>query len=254
MIRWIPFTSLIRQEVFRFWRLIKQTIFPPIITTLLFILIFGYSLGSRIQEISGLPYILFIFPGLLAMGVTNNAFSNTTTSIYMAMFDHSIDNLLAAPLSPIELVLAFTIGGVARAMLIGLVILAVALLMLHATVVHPLLLALYLLGSSTFFSCWGIIGAIRAKSWDSLATTTNFIITPMTYLGGVFYSIKLLPPLWQKVSLWNPLFYMVDGYRYAMTGVSDVAWATSFVVTWGLGLSFFILCIYLFKIGYRLVR
>ena len=254
MIRRIPFASLIQQEVFRFWRLIRQTVFPPIITTLLFILIFGYSLGSRIQEISGLSYIVFIIPGLLAMGVTNNAFANTTTSIYMAIFDRSMDNLLAAPLHPFELVLAFALGGIVRAILIGLIILMVAILMLHVTVAHPLLLGLYLLGSATFFSCWGIISALRAKTWDSLATTTNFVITPMTYLGGVFYSIQLLPPLWQKISLANPLFYMVDGYRYAMTGVSDVSWNISLAITGVLSFSFFGLCIYLFRTGYRLVR
>ena len=250
----IPFWTLIRLEIFRFLRLIKQTVFPPIITTILFILIFGYSLGSRIQEISGLPYIVFIVPGLIAMSVVNNSFINCITAIYSSRFDRSIDNVLSSPLKPVEIVLAVVIGGIVRSFVIAVLIYGVAFLALGIRIDHLGLALLFFLGSSTLFCSFGIVSGLRAESWDTLHTEETFIITPLVYLGGVFYSIHLLPPFWQKISLFNPLFYLVDGFRYAMTGVSDISWQHSLAVTWGLALLFFAMCIYLFKVGYKLVK
>lgn len=255
MLRRIPVATLIRKEVDRFWQWKNDTIFPPIITTVLFILIFGYSLGSRIQEISGLPYIVFILPGLVALGVITNAYANTAFSLYHSRFDQSIDNLIASPLSPIELVFAYIFGGIARAMVIGLITLLIGVLALPmSTVSHPWLVLLYIIGSGIFFACWGIVTALRATSWEAMATTTNFVITPLVYLGGVFYSIDLLPPFWRTISLFNPLFYMVDGVRFAVVGTSDISWKFSLTLTWCLALCGVILCVYLFRIGYKLVR
>ncbi|OGQ05722.1 MAG: hypothetical protein A2W61_06420 [Deltaproteobacteria bacterium RIFCSPLOWO2_01_44_7] len=248
------FATLVTQEFFRFWRLIRQTIFPPILTTLLFILIFGFSLGERIQEIHGFPYILYIIPGLAAMGVMNNAFSNTSTSLYMARFDQSLDNILAAPLKPIEIVTALVVGGIARGILIGGITLAVSLLLLKQPLFSWPVTFFFLIQQSILFGCWGIIGALRAKTWDSLATTQTFVITPLVYLGGVFYSINLLPDIWKKISIVNPLFYMVDGIRYGVLGILEVPLWHSVALSGLLTLLLFALCVYLFQIGYKLVR
>lgn len=248
------FITLIRQEMFRFIRLIRQTIFPPIITTFLYILIFGFSLGSRIQEIHGFSYILYIIPGLAAMGVMVNAHTNTSVALYMSRFDQSIDNMLSAPLRSIELVTALIWGGVARGLLIGFITLTVSLLLLQHPPFNIGVVLFFFLTQSVFFGCWGIIGALRANSWDDLATTSNFIITPLVYLGGVFYSIDLLPPLWRTISTLNPLLYMVDGTRYGVLGVHDLPLWKSASFSIALALVMFGACVVLFQRGYKLVR
>ena len=248
------FLTLVRQELYRFFRLIRQTIFPPVITTLLFILIFGYSLGDRIHEIHGFAYILYIIPGLAAMGVINNAYTNTSTSIYMSKFDQSFDNIWVTPLRPTEMVAAIVIGGIVRGLLIGIITLAVALLMLHTPIQHLFFTLVLFLLQSIIFGCWGIISALRAKSWDTLATTQNFILTPMSYLAGVFYSIDLLPSPWKTISMFNPLFYMVDATRFGVLGIHDAPLWLSFGITFTLAAGLFMLCIYLFHIGYKLVK
>lgn len=248
------FVTLIRAEFYRFWRLIRQTVFPPIITTFLFILIFGFSLGERIQQIHGFPYIIYIIPGLAALGVMMNSFSNTSSSLYMSRFDQSIDNVLSTPLRPIEIVGALVIGGICRGFLVGAIILAVSLTLLKQPVYSFSLILLFLILQSALFGCWGIIGGLRAKTWDTLATTQNFIITPLVYLGGVFYAIELLPRPWRDISKFNPIFYMVDGMRLGVLGVSEVPLWQSLGLTFGLAVILFGICIYLFQIGYRLVR
>lgn len=248
------FATLIRQEVFRFIRLIRQTVFPPIITTGLFILIFGFSLGDKIREIHGFSYILYIIPGLAAMGVMVNAHTNTSVALYMSRFDQSIDNMLTAPLRPIELVTAFIWGGLARGLLIGFITLTVSLLLLKHPPFNIWVILFFFILQSIFFGCWGIIGALRANSWDNLATTQNLIITPLVYLGGVFYSIDLLPPFWRKVSMFNPLLYMIDGTRYGVLGIHDLPLWQSMALSLALALGMFGLCVYLFQKGYRLVR
>lgn len=250
----IPFLTLIRQELYRFIRLIRQTILPPILTTTLFILIFGFSLGSRIQEIHGFPYIIYIIPGLAAMGVINSSFANTSTSLFMAKFDRSLENLLATPLSPLELVLAYVMGGLTRGLIVGGLILAMALLLLKQPLAHIGITLFFFVTLSVIFGCWGIIASIRAKTWDNMATLENFIITPLVYLGGVFYSIDLLPQPWNALSHFNPMFYMVSGVRHGVLGTSDNPLWLSMAVTAALALGLFSVCVYLFKIGYRLVR
>lgn len=248
------FITLIRFEFFRFIRLIKQTVFPPILTTLLFILIFGFSLGDRIHNLHGFTYILYIIPGLAAMGVMTNAFSNTSASVYMARFDQSIYNILSCPLKPTWIVSALVIGGIMRGFLIGAITLFVSLLMLKAPLYNIFFTLFFLLVMSILFGCWGIISGLRAKTWDTLATTQTFIITPMVYLGGVFYSIELLPEPWQTISMFNPIFYIVDGVRYGVLGIHDAPLTLSFSITFGLAIVLYTLCVYLFRIGYKLVK
>lgn len=249
----IGFYTLIEREYYRFARLSKQTVFPPVLTTLLFVLIFGYSLGSRIREIHGFSYIVFILPGLAAMGVLTNSYANTSTSLYMARLDRSIENILASPLSSVQIVTAFVVGGLLRGVIIGTVTLLVASFCVSMPWPHAAASLLVILLSSVTFSSLGILSALWAESWDHIATFTNFVITPFVYLGGVFYSISMLPPFWHKVSLANPIFYAVDALRWATLGVGDVPLWISLSV---LGLAAFCsfgACVLLFKRGYKLI-
>ncbi len=249
----ISFLVLIEREFYRFFRLAGQTLAPPVIMTVLYIVIFGYSLGSRIREISGFPYIIFIIPGLAAMGVITNSFSNSTTSLYMARTDRSIENILVSPVSFLKIVTAFVIGGWARGMVIGGITLIVAVPLTGLKIASiPATLA-FLTGMAVFFSSIGVIGALWAESWDHVATISNFVITPFVYLGGVFYSIHMLPQPWRDVSSWNPLFYMIDGLRWAVLGKGDINPLISGGMTAVLALVTFSIAVYLFKRGYKLV-
>lgn len=250
------FKTLIIRECYRFLRLYKQTLFPPVITTLMFILIFGFSLGARIREVEGLPYIIYILPGLAAMGSITNSYANTSTSLFMARMDLSIENMVASPLSNFQLVGAFVLGGVLRGASVGILTLLVSVLIpkVGLTIASWPMTLLVLALMSAFFSCLGIISALWSEGWDNIATFTNFVITPFVYLGGVFYSIEMLPPFWQKVSHFNPIFYLVDALRHAVLGVSDFSWVLSMSILTGLALTSFAICVYLFHRGYKLVK
>lgn len=250
----IAFYTLILRECYRFARLSGQTIAPPVISTLLFILIFGYSLGSRIKQVGGVDYVLFILPGLAAMGVVNNAYANSSTSLFMARMDRSIENMITCPLSPLQLVTAFVIGGLMRGLVVGILTLVVGIFMVDLQVHHWPHTILVIALSSILFSSLGILSALWAEGWDQIATFTTFIITPFIYLGGVFYSIHMLPVFWQKLSLFNPIFYLVDATRWAVLGRSDLPYWYSLVFLAATALSGYGLCVYLFKRGYKLVR
>jgi ABC-2 type transport system permease protein len=254
MKNWNGFFTLVYRECYRFARLSGQTIAPPILTTLLFILIFGYSLGARIREIHGVAYILYILPGLAVMGVVNNAYANTSTSLFMARMDRSLENMLVCPLSPLQLVTSFILGGLIRGLVIGFITLAVSIPAVHLQVHHWGLTFLVFALTSILFASLGIISALVSEGWDQIASFTTFVITPFIYLGGVFFSIHMLPPFWQKVSLANPIFYLVDSTRYAVLERSDLPWQLSLTVLSVCALFSFALCIYLFKRGYKLVR
>lgn len=250
----IRFKTLIIRECYRFLRLSGQTVFPPLMTTILFILIFGYSLGSRIREVEGFSYILFILPGLASMGTITNSYSNCSTSLFMARMDYSIENLVASPLSNFQLVSSFVLGGLLRGLIVGILPLLISIPMVDLQVANWPAVLLVLSLTSIFFGCLGIISALWSEGWDHIATFTNFVITPFVYLGGVFYSIHMLPGFWRKVSLANPLFYLVDAMRHAVLGISDVPWTVSLAVLLFLALGTFALCVWLFHIGYKLVK
>ncbi len=252
--RGIPFQTLFLRECYRFLRLSRQTLFPPLLTTVLFILIFGYSLGSRIREVEGFSYILFILPGLAAMGTITNSYANTSTSLFMARMDYSIENMIASPLSHIQLVASFVLGGIMRGLIVGVLPLLISIPMVGLTVQNWPMVFVILALISIFFSSLGIISALWSEGWDNIATFTNFVITPFVYLGGVFYSVDMLPPFWKQVSLANPIFYLVDALRHAVLGVSDMSWAISLSILITLALGTFMFCVYLFWIGYKLVK
>lgn len=249
----LGFLTLIEREYYRFARLAGQTILPPVIMTVLFVIIFGYSLGNQIETISGFPYIVYILPGLAGMGVITNSYSNSSTSLFMARIDRSIENILTAPLSPLEIVTAFVIGGMTRGLLVGSVTLTVAAILTNITLASLLLTAFFLIVISVTFSSLGIISALWAEDWDHLATFSNFVITPFAYLGGVFYSVTMLPPLWQKISYGNPMFYLIDGLRRAVLGKGDLSLGISLAAGSLLAGSTLAFAIYLFRKGYKVI-
>ena len=251
---WIGFYTLIEREFYRFMRLSRQTILPPLITTVMFILIFGYSLGTRIKEISGFPYIIYILPGLIQMAVITNAYANSSTSLYMARLERSIENMLVAPLTHFQMVTAYMIGGLLRGMVVAGVITAVSAFFIDFPFHHWGLIFTSIFFTSILFSGFGIISALYAESWDKIAMFTNFVITPFVYLGGVFYSIKMLPPFWHKISLANPMFYCVDLVRYSFLGVSDAPVWIGLTVVVSAAVILYGVCIYLFWRGYKLVN
>ncbi len=247
------FVTLIDREFYRFIRLSRQTVIPPLITTIMYILIFGYSLGSRIKEIDGFSYIVYILPGLVQMSVINNAYANSSTSLFMSRLERSIENILVAPLNYFEIVSAYMLGGVLRGLVVGSVIIFSARFFMSFPDVNWFLVYLSLFVTSLLFSGLGILSALWAESWDQIATFTNFVLTPFVYLGGVFYSIQMLPPFWQKVSMINPIFYCVDFLRHAFLGTSDVNIFLSLGIVGGFAITIYALCVYLFWRGYKIM-
>ncbi|OGQ08955.1 MAG: hypothetical protein A3G32_00540 [Deltaproteobacteria bacterium RIFCSPLOWO2_12_FULL_40_28] len=251
---WTGFLTLIDREFYRFMRLSRQTIFPPLITTVLFILIFGYSLGTKIHEIHGFSYILYIFPGLLQMGVINNAYANSSTSLFMSRFERSIENMLVAPLTPFQLVTSYMMGALLRGLVVAIAIYVASLPFVSIPVAHPFLILASLVFSSLFFGGLGIVCGLWSESWDKIALYTNFVLTPLTYLGGVFYSLEMLPPFWHKVSLINPIFYSVDLIRYGFLGHSDASPVFSLSLLFLLAIGVYLWCFILFRRGYKLIK
>ncbi len=250
--KFIGLISLTRREVSRFMRVWSQTLVPPIITSVLFILIFGYSLEERIGSIAGVSYLEFILPGLLMMGVLMSAYTNTSSSLYISKFQKNIQEVLVAPLAYWEIIAGLTVAAVLRGFLVGTGILLVGILFTSLKIVHFWVIVYFLFFVALIFAFAGIITALWATSFDKMNVFAVFLITPLTYLGGVFYSIEMLPGIWQKVALFNPILYMVDGFRYGFLGVGDVSLGFSAFLVLALATVFFVICMWLFKIGYGL--
>lgn len=248
----IALFTLIRREVVRFLRIWTQSLVPPILTSTLFILIFGYSLGSRISSIGGVSYLEFIVPGLLMMGVINSAYSQTSFSLYLRKFQNSIHELLVAPVTYWQIIAGLTIAGMLRGVIVGIGILVVSLFFASISIYSVSVLLFFIIGISMLFSFAGIVTALWADNFDQMNIFSTFLITPLTYLGGVFYSITILPPFWQNVAKFNPVLYMVDGFRYGFLGFSDIPLIYSSMIVSLLTIFFFLLCVYLFKKGYKI--
>jgi len=249
---WTPMLALTLKEVRRFLRIWTQSLIPPMLTSTLFIVIFGFSLGSRISDISGVSYIEFILPGLMMMGVIMSAYASTSFSLFIQKFHGSIQELLVSPISYWQIIMAFTTAAVARALLVGLGILIVSLLFTAITIHSLWILLFFVLMTSLLFSFAGIITALWAENFDQMSVFSTFLITPLTYLGGVFYSINMLPGLWQHVARFNPILYMVDGFRYGFIGFSDVPIWHSALILLVLTIISFFFCVKLFRNGYKL--
>jgi len=248
----IGFWTLTRREVGRFLVLWRQTVFPPILSALLYILIFGEALGSRIRLIDGWPYTEYILPGLAMMGVLTSAYSNSSSSLFVAKHEQYINDLLIAPLSYWEVVLAYTLGAMVRGLIVGVLILGVGMAVIDLPILHPWTAIAFLVVVSALLSCAGMIMALWAESWDHVMLLLNFIITPLVFLGGVFYSIHMLPPFWRGVSMFNPIFYMINGLRYGVLGVADASPAWSLALSGALAAALFAWTVHLFRVGYKL--
>lgn len=219
----IAFTTIVTREVRRFLRIWAQTLLPPAITMTLYFIIFGNLIGSRIGEMQGFSYMEFIAPGIIMMAIINNAYSNVASSFFSAKFQNNIEELMVAPVPNYLILAGYVVGGTARGLLIGVIVTIVALFFTNLTVQHVWITFVMVLLSAILFALGGFINALYARSFDEISIIPTFVLTPLTYLGGVFYSIELLPDFWQNVSLLNPVVYMVNTFRYGLLGVSDVS-------------------------------
>ena len=232
--------------------LYKQTIIPALISSLLYIVVFGSTLGSRISTINGVPYINFIIPGLVMMSVITQAYQNSASSIMQGKYLKFIEDILIAPLSGNQISLGYIIGGTIRGIICGLSILIMCLFITDLKINNFLLTIFYLLTVSWTFSAFGVIIGIIAKTWDEIGSFSNFVFMPMTFLGGVFYSLDMLPPLWRNVSYINPIYWMISGLRYSTLGIEENSNLISLLLCLGFSLLFTISAGYLFKIGYKI--
>ena len=219
---WIAFKSILIKEISRFTRIWVQTLVPPAITMSLYFVIFGNLIGSRIGQMHGVSYMEFIVPGLIMMSVITNSYANVASSFYSAKFQRNIEEILVAPVPNYLIIWGFVAGGVARGICVGAIVTAVSLFFVPLQVHDPLAVVVTLVLTATLFSLGGLINAVFAKSFDYVSIIPTFVLTPLTYLGGVFYSIQLLPPFWQMLSHGNPIIYMVNAFRYGFLGLSDV--------------------------------
>ncbi len=215
--------ALARREVARVTKLWTQTVVAPVLSSALFIIVFGLSLGDRIREVAGVPYDQFIVPGLIAMGMAQAAYANNSASVFQARFDRYLNDVLAAPMRPWQVNLALSLGGAVRALLIGGGLLAIAVPLTGVPVREPLVLLAAMTLMLVLFCSLGVVVGIHAESWDHTAFITNLVILPLSFLGGVFYSIDSLPSPWEEVSHLNPIFYLIGGVRYGFLGSSDVS-------------------------------
>ena len=227
---WIGFRTLTFREVGRFFAVWRQTIVPGLISSILYILIFGFTLEKRIDNINGIPYTLFILPGLIMMNALTNATSNSSSSMLQMKLLGQLPDILQAPLSSFEISMAYIIGGTVRGTINGILILLVGVALGDMVVVSPVKTLLFIFLVSWAFSSIGLLLGQLSESWDQLATMQNFILTPLSFLGGIFYSIKMLPDWAQSLSLFNPIYYMINGLRFTILGISDSNPLHSFII------------------------
>ncbi|MBX2836414.1 MAG: ABC transporter permease [Gammaproteobacteria bacterium] len=214
--------TIVRKEIRRFMRIWVQTLTPPAVNAVLYMLIFGGLIGSRIREMDGVPYMDYIVPGIIMMSIIINSYSNVSSSFFSSKLQMFIEELLVSPVHNFTILLGFVVGGVARGLAVGIIVAVVSLLFTQIVPVNPVLTILVAVLTSVMFALGGLINGVYAKTFDEISIIPNFVLTPLTYLGGIFYSIHLLPEFWQKVSLFNPVLYMINGFRYGILGISDI--------------------------------
>jgi ABC-2 type transport system permease protein len=245
----VGFTTMVRKEVYRVFRIWSQTLLPPVVTTSLYFAIFGAFIGSQIAKIDGFTYIQFIVPGLVMMAVITSSYSNVVSTFFGAKMQRYLEELLVSPMPDWVIIAGFVSGGVVRALMVAVLVLGVSLFFTHLVIVNVFIILAAALLTSLLFSLAGLVNGIFAKSFDGINIVPTFILTPLTYLGGVFYSIDRLPHLFRILSLANPILYMVNAFRYGFLGVSDVSVLLSFEVMIGTTLALLILTLWLFKRG-----
>ena len=249
---WIGFRTLTFREVGRFFAVWRQTIVPGLISSILYILIFGFTLEKRIDNINGIPYTLFILPGLIMMNALTNATSNSSSSMLQMKLLGQLPDILQAPLSSFEISMAYIIGGTVRGTINGILILLVGIILGDMVVISPVKTVLFIFLVSWAFSSIGLLLGQLSESWDQLATMQNFILTPLSFLGGIFYSIKMLPDWAQSLSLFNPIYYMINGLRFTILGISDSNPSHSFIIAILMTIIFTIASIKLMESGKKI--
>jgi len=243
--QWIAYVTIVLKEIARFMRIWQQTLIPPAISTLLYFVIFGNLIGKRIGQMDGFDYLDFLVPGLILMAVINASYQNVVGSFFGAKWGKSIEELLVSPTPNSIILLAYITGGVARGMLVGLIVTGISLLFTDLNVFDLGILISVVILTAILFSLGGFINAIFAKTFDDVSMVPTFVLLPLTYLGGVFYSIHLLGDFWQQVSKANPILYMVNAFRYGFLGISDVSLFLSFGMIFFFIICFFVLSLYL---------
>lgn len=244
----IAFRTIVRKEFYRFLRIWPQTLLPPAITTALYFLIFGKLIGDRIGTVHGASYMEYIVPGIILMSVITHSYANVVSSFYSTKFQRNIEELLVAPVPNWVILAGYISGGILRGVLVGIVVTVISLCFAPLTVQNPLMAIAVVLLTSTLFSLAGFINAIFAESFDDISIIPNFILTPLSYLGGVFYSVDMLPQIWQHISLGNPILYMVNAFRFSVISVTDVDVSLAFLITGGF---IFLLTIFALIMLYR---
>ncbi len=249
---WLPFFTLLRKEILRFVRVSTQTLLTPIVTASLYLFIFGATLGERLHVLEGFSYAQFVIPGLIIMGVINNTFANTSSSLFMSRYLGGIVDLLVTPVSPPQFIMAYTLAAMLRGLLVGTVVWLISTMFAELPWEFPLLAILMAVIASFLFAQFGLIAAIYAHNFDTLSMYSNFLILPLVYLGGVFYPISILPDPWGAFSYLNPLFYLIDGFRHAIIGVGDTSFLIAFGVSLGIATALFVWAAWLIGKGHRL--
>lgn len=238
-VSWLPFYTLLQKEVRRFLRVVSQTVMTPIITASLYLFVFGATLGERISLLPGFSYAQFVIPGLILMGVINNSFANTSSSLFMSRYLGNIVDLLVTPITPAQFILAYTLAAMIRGLAVGAAVLVISLFFAPLPWLHPAPALAMACLASFLFAQFGLIAAIYARTFDSLSMFSNFIILPLIYLGGVFYPVSILPRPWELLSRLNPLLYLIDGFRHAILGMGDTSLTGAFLVSGGIALGLF---------------
>lgn len=246
---WISFTSIARKEMIRIFRIWLQTLVPPVITITLYFIIFGSFIGSQLGDIDGYDYMAFIAPGLIMMSIITNSYTNTVSSFFSSKFQRNIEELLVSPTPNWVIVLGYISGGMSRGLCVGMLVSLVSLLFIRLPLFNVPFTILFALLTSFVFSLAGLINGIFAKKFDDVSVIPTFVITPLTYLGGVFYSISLLPDFWRMLSKANPVVYMIGGFRYGFLGITDInVWVgLAMLLLFSIGL--FLITLYLLKKG-----
>ncbi|KMT63898.1 ABC transporter permease [Catenovulum maritimum] len=246
---WIALKSILYKECNRYLRIWVQTLVPPAITMTLYFVVFGSLIGKRVGEVDGFAYVEFMMPGLIMLSVINNAYSNVSSSFFSAKFQRNVEELLVAPVPTFVIVAGYVLGGVSRAILVGSIVTLVALFFVDVSVFNWLVVISTLLLTATLFALGGLINAIYASTFDDISIIPTFILSPLTYLGGVFFSVSMLPEFWQGVSQLNPIIYMVNAFRYGFLGISDINLGLAYSVLIGLTLVLFTLAMRLINKG-----
>jgi ABC-2 type transport system permease protein len=246
----IAFRTILTKEVLRFARIWIQTVLPPVVTTALYFIIFGNLIGPRIGPMEGFDYMEFIIPGLIMMAVITNSYANVVSSFYGSKFQRHIEEMLISPTPNYIILIGFVGGGMARGLTVGVAVTVVSLVF-HPLNIHSLwVMFSMILLTAILFSLAGLINGVYARSFDDISIVPTFVLTPLTYLGGIFYSISLLPEFWQTASLANPILYMVNAFRYGFLGVSDISLALSYAISIGFIIILYLFSLYLLRKGH----